>query len=156
MRQSVWSSLESSEVAVGRLESRVVRAAHRHDVISVLNRGFSIAAVAAACILFGFTVGWMGREKYLPGSPQDQNNPMVQTVARNTGVGNGSLAAGLGAHGNGKFVVEVRDDSGNVVAVPQFESIEEARQFATDIQQVQANRQQVHEPVVVPAALDRF
>jgi anti-sigma factor RsiW len=150
-RQEVWSSLEPANGTVAKLNTSILRASRRHDIISTLYRGVSWISSVAALILFGFTVGWFGRNQYpaMPGSTQ-ANSP-IQMISHNTTAGNASIA-----RGNGKVVVEVRDGAGNLVARPEFDSQDDARQFANEMVQIQSNRQQNPEQGIVPAAYDRF
>lgn len=141
VRQQVWSSLEPDDMTDRAVQSRVLRAAWRDDWMSGINRVARVGTVAAACILFGFTVGWFGRDSRL-GSPAGG----VQVVA------NPDASAG---HGAGKYVVDVRDDVGRTVAAPQFDSLDEARRFAEDVARYQAGRQESRDGTVVPA-VDHF
>jgi hypothetical protein len=141
VRRQVWSSLEPDEIADRAAQSKILRAAWREDWMSGVNRVLRVGTVAAACILFGFTVGWFGRDSRL-GLPASG----VQVVA------NPDASAG---HGAGKYVVDVRDDTGRTVAAPQFDSLDEARRFADDVARYQAGRQETHDGTVVPA-VDHF
>src|SRR5580704_1564090 len=68
VRTMVWNSLEPEESTVARLEAKIMRATRREDFMSWGSNILRITASAAALILFGFTVGWMGRDRY-PGVP---------------------------------------------------------------------------------------
>jgi anti-sigma factor RsiW len=141
LRGQVWSSLQPDERDEHALQNNILRAAWRQDWISGINRMLRIGTVAAACILFGFTVGWFGRDSRLamPASG-------IQVVA------NPDSSAG---HGAAKYVVDVRDDAGHTVAAPQFDTMDEARRFAEDVARYQAGRQETHDGTVVPA-VDHF
>jgi anti-sigma factor RsiW len=146
-RQGAWSAMEPDDSTVSRVESSILRASRRYDIFSTLNRGVGFVASVAALILFGFTVGWMGRERIVPAAgPQNLQGTTVAAVSPRNGT----------ARTNVRSVVDVLDSNGTVVARQMFDSPEEAQQFARDIQQVQANRQQSHESNIVPAAFDRF
>jgi anti-sigma factor RsiW len=133
IRQVVWSSLEPDESAAVVLESRIMRASRRHDLMAGLQRGLTIATTAAACILFGFTVGWFGREHNPAGAAGGSPN-VVQ-------VSNGQPEGG-------RFVVDVRDGGGSV-KVP-FDTLEEAKQFEEDFAQSHNDSQDSRDSVVVP------
>lgn len=141
VRQQVWSSLEPDDVADRAVQASVLRSARRVDWMSGINRLARVGTVAAACILFGFTVGWFGHESRL-GAPAAG----VQVVA------NSDANAG---HGAGKYVVDVRDGSGRTVAAPQFDSLDEARRFAEDVARYQSVGQEPRDSTVVPA-VDHF
>jgi anti-sigma factor RsiW len=141
LRGQVWSSLEPDDQTDRILQTSILRAAWRDDWMSGVRRILRVGIAAAACILFGFTVGWFGRDSRLalPASG-------VQVL---------SNSDGTAGHGAGKYVVDVRDDTGRTVAAPQFDSFEEARRFADDVARYQAGRQESHDSTVVPA-MDRF
>jgi anti-sigma factor RsiW len=146
MRQIVWSSMEPTDLQVVRVESDTLRAVRRQKIFNLINRASAIVSVAAACILFGFTVGWLGHERYLPpGSMQaaGNTNPNVQTVSNNVP---------SGAHPANKFVVNVHDSAGNVVASQTFDTLEEAQNFANDVNKAQAVHQDARDPFIVPVS----
>jgi len=141
LRGQVWSSLEPDDQTDRVLQTNILRAAWRDDWMRGINRILRVGTVAAACILFGFTVGWFGRDSRLALPTSG-----VQVVS------NPDAAVG---HGGGKYVVDVRDDAGRTIAAPQFDSLEEARRFAEDVARYQAGRPESHDSTVVPA-VDRF
>jgi anti-sigma factor RsiW len=132
IRTMVWSSLEPDETTVARLEARIMRATRREDFMSWGGNALRILTSAAALILFGFTVGWLGKDRYngvpVVSHPSSQNVPSV-VQAGSTG---GSIAGP-------KFNVEIRDRTGKLVAVQQFDSEADARQFIHDIQTAQTS-----------------
>src|SRR5262249_44851513 len=118
-----------------------MRATKREDIMSWASNSFRIMASAAALILFGFTVGWLGKDRY--GVPivshPSQNAPAVVTAGST-----GSQVVGT------KYNVEIRDRSGKLVApIQQFDSEADARQFIHDLQAAQSS--QGGELNVVPA-----
>jgi hypothetical protein len=138
-RTGAWSSLEPDADAERAMQTKILRAAWREDWMSGINRLARVGTVAAACILFGFTVGWFGRDSRLA-LPSG-----VQVVSNDSA-----------SHGPGKYVVDVRDDSGRTVAAPQFDSLDEARRFADDVARLQAARQETHDNSTVVPAVDHF
>jgi anti-sigma factor RsiW len=131
VRTMVWSSLEPDESTVARLQAKVMRATRREDFMSWGGNFLRIAASAAALILFGVTVGWMGRDRY-------HGMPVVSHPSQNESQ---MASSGLGAApASGQFNVEVRDRSGNLLApIQQFGSLQEAKQFAHDVQADQSS-----------------
>jgi hypothetical protein len=139
-RQGVWVSLEPAEHSVAQLEYSIVRGARRQEILSTVSRGFGILTTAAACILMGFTIGWLGRDRYTPGT--------------NVGVGDNGSGSNVSivSHDpsiNTPYVVYIRDGSGHV-AQQNFSSEAEAESFARDVENAQATRRDVSQPMVVP------
>ncbi len=146
LREIVWSSMEPTDLQVVRVESDTLRAVRRQKLYNLVNRATAVVSVAAACILFGFTVGWLGHERYVPsgslqaaGSP----NPNVQNVFNP--VPNTPRPAN-------KFIVNVHDSAGNVVASQTFDTLEEAQHFAEDVNKAQAVHQDARDPFIVPVS----
>ncbi len=137
IRRMVWSALEPPEKVASRLEVKIVREAHRQAVMGTLRRLGTIGISLAACILFGFTVGWLGRERY--------SVPHGNDMVVNTSDGQPSQAGG--------YVVNMRDNSGRDVALQHFNTLDEAQQFVKDLAQWQGSRQQSsQDPMVVPVS----
>jgi len=133
VRAMVWKSLEPEESTVARLEAKIMRASRREDFISWAGNALRIGASAAALILFGISVGWMGKDRY-GGTPVVSHSSQtdVQHVA--------SSGLGAGATPATKYNVELRDRSGKLIApIQQFDSLEDARQFAHDVQAGQSS-----------------
>jgi hypothetical protein len=123
VRTMVWNSLEPEESTVARLEAKIMRASRREDFMSWGGNILRICASAAALILFGFSVGWMGRDRY-------KGVPIVTHPSQDSSQ---IAAAPLGGSPAGlKYNVYVRDPSGNIVTVQQFDSLEQAQQFKRD------------------------
>src|SRR5215813_11351804 len=59
-RMAVWQGCEPSEASVKRLIAKVGAAVDRHNVWAYRLARYRIPFAAAACILIGFTVGWLG------------------------------------------------------------------------------------------------
>jgi anti-sigma factor RsiW len=127
VRTMVWKSLEPEESTVARLEAKIMRASRREDFMSWAANALRIGASAAALILFGISVGWMGKDRY-GGTPvvSHSSQSEVQHVASSP-LGGATPAM--------KYNVEFRDRSGKLIApIQQFDSLEDARQFAHDVQ----------------------
>ena len=78
-------------------------------------RRLRYAMAAAACVVIGFLIGWMGA----------------------TG-GNSSANANPAP-----YQVEILDESGQVMAVQKFQSLEKAREFSNDLQQWQIRQERI-------------
>jgi anti-sigma factor RsiW len=126
-RAMVWSGLEPDDAAVARLEARVMRAARREDFMSWGSNILRITASAAALILFGFSVGWMGHDRYL-GVQVHPSSGASQVSASSIG------ASPI------KYDVEVRDNHGNLlIPIQRFDNLEDAEQFESDLKSAQSN-----------------
>jgi anti-sigma factor RsiW len=128
VRTMVWNSLEPEESTVARLEAKIMRATRREDFMSWGGNILRIAASAAALILFGFSVGWMGRDRY-------SGVPVVSHSSQNTS----QMASTDIAPAAMKYNVYVRNPSGKLVTVEQFDSLEEAQQFKHDFEAAQSS-----------------
>ncbi len=130
VRTMVWNSLEPAESTVARLEAKIMCATRREDLMSWGGNILRIAASAAALILFGFSVGWMGRDRY-QGVPVISHS--TQDVSKTASTGLGGSTAAL------KYNVYVRDPNGKLVTVQQFDSLEQAQQFKRDMEAAQSS-----------------
>jgi hypothetical protein len=128
VRTMVWKSLEPNEAAVVRLQASVMRASRRADIMGWASNALRIAASAAALILFGFSVGWLGRDRYT-GVPVVQHPSMDQGHVATAGDG--------GVTPQIKYNVYVRDPSGKLLTIQQFDTEAEAQQFEHDLQSPQ-------------------
>ena len=52
----------------------------------------------------------------------------------------------------GNYVVNVRDDSGKVIATQTFGSMQEARDFAYDVSRAQTRHGEAHDSPVIPVS----
>ena len=98
------------------------------------------AAAVAACVLLGFGVGWIERGQRPAPAPIHARS----VEPRGRGDSRIVLHAPKPAEA-APYQVAVLDEDGNVIAVQPFNKLEEARQFADDLAQYQARRQQVQE-----------
>jgi S1-C subfamily serine protease len=62
-RAAVWASLEPGEDDADRFAERVITAARRQDRQSRVWRMGRFGGVAAACMLLGVFMGWLGRDR---------------------------------------------------------------------------------------------
>ena len=132
IRNMVWTSLEPNDVSVARLEAKLMRATRREDILGWANNALRILASAAALILFGFAVGWMGHDRYHGIPAPIASGPSSTTPV----VASSPLGGGGGA--SAKVAVQIHDPSGKVIAVKEFDTLEEAQQFVHDVQAAQA------------------
>jgi anti-sigma factor RsiW len=147
VRTMAWSSLEPSDHSLARLESRMMRAARRSDLIERVQGVVRLVTTVAALVLFGFTVGWLGRERYIvtPNMASVGQNTPIRMAASNIP----QMPAG------GKIAVLVDDGSGKPITV-QFDSMDEANRFLHDFRspQLAAPSGGTDSPIV--PAMDKF
>ncbi|MGD0464258.1 MAG: hypothetical protein ABSB74_17380 [Tepidisphaeraceae bacterium] len=145
VRGMVWSSLDPGDHAVARVEARVMRAARREDFLDRFHYISRIVTTVAALVLFGFTVGWLGRERYIvsPNTASVSSNPPIR-VASSTGP---QMPTG------GKVLVQVDDGAGKLVNL-QFDSLDEANRFVHDFRAARA-APDGGDSAIVPA-MDKF
>jgi anti-sigma factor RsiW len=131
-RTMVWSSLEPDDASVVRLEAKIMRATRRDDLMSWGSNALRILTSAAALILFGFTVGWLGRDRFTSGVS------VVPHPSANTA---NFVTAGSGGEGGGsKIDVTIYDRNGKPIGpIQEFDSLDEAKQFVHDVQTPQAS-----------------
>ncbi|MGD0770773.1 MAG: hypothetical protein ABSB42_21535 [Tepidisphaeraceae bacterium] len=129
VRSMVWNSLEPDDASVARLQAKLMRASRREDFMSWTGNALRIVASVAALILFGFTVGWLGRDRF-NGAPSLANMPSSAPHMATAGSGGIPLTS--------KIAVEVHDRSGKLVTVQEFDSMEDARRFVHDVQAAQS------------------
>ena len=125
MRSMVWSSLEPDDVSVARLQAKLMRSTRREDIFDWANNALRIFASAAALILFGIAVGWMGHDR-MHGVPVIAN-PMTTTS-------NQPVPAGFDTPTAPKYQLIFKDQAGKPAAVMNFNSKDEAERFLRDFQ----------------------
>lgn len=147
LRRQLFASMEPTDAAVERLLGRVDESIRRRTWWERQLKWGRWATAAAACVVFGFTAGYLGRST----SPQQGTGIAVNPTAPVEQV------ADSGEHGQINFVgrvagpaqVQLTDDSGKVVAVQHFESMDKAKEFANDIQAWQERQQQMRNGNVI-------
>ena len=127
MRGMIWQSLEPDDHTIARVQAKLMRATRREDVLGWVNNALRICASAAALILFGIAVGWMGHDRY-------HGIPVIPPTSSNSPVVNASSLGGGGGSSSGKVAVEIHDPAGKVIAVKEFDSLEQAQQFVREVQ----------------------
>jgi anti-sigma factor RsiW len=146
-RAALWQSCEPDEAAVQRLVDRVDLAIDRQTAWSHRMSQFRGIAAAAACLFIGVmigrvTLGTQGGNAIAPVSTPG-------TVVPGTAVSNPILPA--------PAQVRIVDGRGRVT-VQRFNSVEEAQRFVQDLQQWQAEQEQIQNGggAIVPASSERF
>lgn len=148
MRKAVWASLEPREAEVEHLLGRVDEAVRRRAWWERQARWGRWGAAAAACIVFGFTTGWFGRgPAAVDPMVQRPTGPVPQVAG--TGGGGGDPGRLIGSRGSQMYQVQLTNDSGQVIAVQTFDSLEKARAFAADLQSWQDRQRQMQSGNVV-------
>src|SRR5438876_400975 len=78
VRTAVWKTFEPNPTTVERLIARVDRAVDRHNAWAYRIARYRIPFAAAACILIGFFVGWIGRGG--PASIAPNGDPVAEVI----------------------------------------------------------------------------
>jgi hypothetical protein len=118
LRAEMFSSLEGGEEAV---VERILARAGADDagktsgIAGPTRFRLRYAMAAAACVVIGFLIGWMGA----------------------TG-GKSNVSAG-----EAPYQVKIVDESGQVLAVQKFQSLEKAMEFSDDLQQWQIRQERL-------------
>ncbi|HEX4056642.1 MAG TPA: hypothetical protein VHX86_20470 [Tepidisphaeraceae bacterium] len=148
VRTMVWTSLEPTDQHVARLEAGVMRATRREDLMDRLHWITRLVTTVAALVLFGFTVGWLGRERYIV-------SPNLATVNSSSPI---HMAAVNGLPqmppSGTKITVLVDDGSGKPIPV-QFDTMDEATRFLHDFRAPQSPAPAGADSPIVPA-MDKF
>jgi len=107
------------------LSDRIIAEVLRRQRRRIAGRWLRVAGALAACVLFGFVAGWLGRGRAETESP-DSNLRAVH--------------ADLTVDPIGVYQVSFTDDSGNVIAQQTFSHYEQARRYADDLAGYEAHR----------------
>jgi hypothetical protein len=148
LRTGVFESFEPDDAAVDRLIVRVRRQITKDAVRGDRMRILRYVASAAACIMFSFSAGWLGKARVATQSPADQP---PQMVAQNQNAGSidfsssqrfGSQPLQNGGRAPGGYQVAITDNMGRVLAVQSFDRLEDAQAFRDDVGRWQTQQQQ--------------
>jgi hypothetical protein len=155
-RQIVFSSLEPADDILASLQRNILKSARKESLRATYNRYVRRFATIAACLLFGFGFGWWGHTAY-PNFAHNWMGPSGTTGMAGLGDGLGlpTVRAVQPAAPHGKFLVNIRDGSGQVIATQQFDTYEQAKQFVDDYSKSQAARSESHGTPVAPVG-DKF
>jgi anti-sigma factor RsiW len=138
-RRSFYAGLEPDDAAVGALVSKIQVSAARQKRITARARAVRSGILAAACLLLGFYARGLIDRAPAPGN----DVPLVQSQ---TGVDVRRVAS---------YQVTLRDETGKVVAVQRFDSMEKAQEFAADLARWQSHSERLASGRFVLSA-DRF
>jgi anti-sigma factor RsiW len=140
-RRSFYSGLEPDDAAVGAVVSKIQCAAARQKRITARARAVRSGILAAACLLLGFYArGIIDR------APSPTHDPGTSLVENKTGVNVQKVSS---------YQVTLRDETGKVVAVQRFDSMEKAQEFAADLARWQSHSERLASGRFVLSA-DRF
>jgi len=120
LRINVWEQCEPAEAAAITVSRQINSAIGRRRVWESARRGAFYVTAAAACMLIGINIG---RQQGLitPAAPNGISQNVAQNVAMNSNVGNANTSA---------VPVNILDGSGRIVAMPSFQTMQEANNFA--------------------------
>jgi hypothetical protein len=163
-RGAIWQSYEPSDAAVQRLVHKVEQAVDRHYVWANRFARWRIPSAAAACIVFGFLFGWVGRSNsYQPGIPGG-----ATLVAENSTTAPQPMQApfatpGLTTVNNQRthlvpapVDLPIVNEYGQRVGVQRFNSIEEAGAFVEDLSRYQRTQEKVINGNVTLTGVQKF
>jgi hypothetical protein len=125
MRQALFAALEPSPEDVERLVGRVNRSIERRWRFAGVLRVARWVGAAAACFIAGFIVH---SAFFADRGPGPANGREVVQPVSNTGTSVRAVEM---------YEVTLRDESGKVVAVQRFDSLDKAQEFANDVSQWQ-------------------
>ena len=137
-RAACLRELIPSESAADEFADALISSLRRRESNKKWGHGVRIITGLAACLFIGFSVGWMGRASSVA---VDQHLAVPSSGHSDS---HRVIHAAMPVE-PGQFQVAVLDENGNVIAVQRFNKMEEARQFANDLGQYEARRQQVQE-----------
>ena len=138
-RRSFYAALEPDDAAVSALASKIQVAANRQKRITVRARAVRSGILAAACLLLGFYARGLIDRAPAPGN----DTSVVQSKP------------GVNLQKVDVYLVTLRDESGRVVAVQRFDSMEKAQEFAADLTRWQSHSERLASGRFVLSA-DRF
>ena len=157
VRSVVWKSFEPDVATVQRLVSRVEQAVDRHNAWAYRIARYRIPFAAAACILIGFLVGWVGRGGPTPVPGGGETIAVVPPPAHappfaTPGTGVTTVSNPLA----GPFELPIVDEYGRVVAVQRFKSADDLNKFIEDLNTWQRKQEQIKSQNIVPAGAEKF
>ena len=149
-RLAIWKSCEPDAATVARVVSHVEQQIDRHNAWAYRMSRLRVPLAAAACILIGFSVGWLGRGSPAP-VPGTAGDAMI---AKNTPPTPGNITT----VGN-QLPVElpIVDEYGRVVARQRFATPEDAARFFEDCNTWQQREETIKDGgAIVPASSQKF
>ncbi|MDB5323441.1 MAG: hypothetical protein JWN40_5072 [Phycisphaerales bacterium] len=141
-RRSFFAGLEPDDASTGALASRIQSSVDRRRQFAGRLRAIRYAAAAAACVLVGFFArGIFDR------APIAGDNSGTSLVNKS--------GSGVDLRKVASYQVTLRDETGKVIAVQRFDSIEKAQEFAADLARWQSHSERLASGRFVLSA-DRF
>jgi anti-sigma factor RsiW len=135
-RLAIWHDDQPSQQRANMVASRVLRKIQHDRTWIRWGLVARLGGAVAACMVLGFGVGWYGRGV----------RPVVPT----------QTAQGIqGQSASADYRVELTDDKGRPVAVQPFQSLDQAVQFANDVNQWKTAQRHNGGTTVVPV-LDQY
>ena len=140
IRAKAWRAMEGDEAAVAAVAGRVVASIERRESFTFLLRGLRIGAAAAACIVLGLTVGFFAKSANPAASdfPSSSSSTLRLPLCRKRLPRFNRRQSARG------YDVNLKDESGKVVAVQHFTNLDQARQFVQDVGQWQQDQDKMH------------
>ncbi len=115
LRLAMWHENQPSQQAVNILASRIIRRNRFGGVWKNWGWAIRLGSAVAACVVLGFGLGWYGRGNKTP-------------------VG-GTQAIVVPGSSSSEFQVQLTDAQGRPVAEQPFSSLQQAVEFANDVNQ---------------------
>jgi anti-sigma factor RsiW len=154
LRMVAWQSCEPSEASVKRLIARVDAAVDRHNAWAYRIARYRIPFAAAACIIVGFMVGYVGR------GPQPANlGNGGDSVASAPNVVQSPAVAGINTVSNPldqPVDLPIVNEYGQQVAVQHFNTRREAEKFIEDLNRWQKTQEQIKQNNIAPVGAEKF
>ncbi len=170
VRAMLWKACEPDDTTVQRLVMRIEAEVDREVVWAHRYAKWRLPSAAAACILFGVFIGWVGR-----GTPPVTADPGSSAmgsgvaVSTNTNPG-GSLVtkiapnlptnmppAGLtNVAVSNPVDVPLVDEYGRSLGVQHFKSAEDAARFIQDVSNWQNTQEKAKSVNIVPTGAEKF
>lgn len=144
LRAAVWQSYEPDAATVARLVAKVDAAVDRHTVWAYRLARYRVPFAAAACVLIGFMVGWLGRgsgtNSFMPaGGGMDGGNQTVVSIPAPVNPGLANATAGNGVE------LPIYNENNQQVGVQRFKSVEDAARFIEDLTRWQKMQEQIRQ-----------
>jgi hypothetical protein len=145
-RAAVLMTLTPSAQDAGQFSDTVIKSVRRREQTRWWMRNIRIGVSVAACLVIGFSVGWVGRG----------HGPIIQQVAKpltppNQEGGQAQRVIDVPkAPQTGQYQVALLDEKGKVIATHRFNKIEEVKRFADDLAQSQTRPHQAPPAIVTP------
>ena len=168
VRRVVWESMEPDDAAARSLSAAVAKSARRSDLRRLVMSFARVAGAVAACVVLFLAGFGVGRGQAAPQDTVDERDilPRVGGTTRPTGqaeeltffhgMKDGQVrptttpvTTWVAGEARRVYHVPLTDEAGNVTAVQKFENLEEAQDFAAEVERWQARQEQIHNGKVV-------